>query len=161
MRLLLERAGFRVHGRRADCVHCRGGSPLTVSFNDEVAFCHRCKWTANATQLARAQGRTVPKETESHKRARVRAEQFARWVDLRGKKLAAGYRQLGIKAALAKRILVTYPDCEPAWDALARFYHNEARLAGALDSLSEEKVSRWDTLPLTKVFDAWELAHAS
>lgn len=45
MRELLEQAGFRVRGKRADCVHCQGTSRFTVAFNDSVAFCHRCKWT--------------------------------------------------------------------------------------------------------------------
>jgi hypothetical protein len=38
MRELLEQAGFRVRGNRANCVHCEGTSRLTVAFNDSVAY---------------------------------------------------------------------------------------------------------------------------
>ncbi|MCL5287746.1 MAG: hypothetical protein M1453_07100 [Acidobacteria bacterium] len=54
---LLERAGFRLRGtKRADCAHCPGHSRGTVSFTGEVAYCHRCHWTANAVTLARQVG---------------------------------------------------------------------------------------------------------
>lgn len=161
MRELLQQAGFRLHGRRADCVHCNGRSRLTVSFTDDVAFCHRCKWTANAIQLARALGKTLEPESAGHLSAREAVRQFEKWRSDRYRKLAAEYRELGLKAELAKRILGIYPDCKMAWDALACFYHNEARLAGALDTLAGEKASPWDTVLLTVVFDAWELAIAS
>lgn len=54
---LLERAGFRLRGRnRADCIHCSGRARLTVSFTDEVAYCHRCAWKANTVTLAKELG---------------------------------------------------------------------------------------------------------
>src|SRR5580700_7034695 len=57
MRGLLEQAGFRVRGAtRADCIHCEGHSRGTVAFTHAVAFCHRCKWTANTLTLARELG---------------------------------------------------------------------------------------------------------
>ena len=57
MRLLLETAGFRVRGAtRADCIRCEGQSRGTVAFTTEVAYCHRCKWTANTLTLARELG---------------------------------------------------------------------------------------------------------
>jgi hypothetical protein len=103
----------------------------------------------------------VPTEPPEHRHAREAVTKFTHWRDERYGELACQHRQFGLKAELAKRILAIYPDCEPAWDALARFYHNEARLGGALDSLIGERASRWDTVPLTELFDAWELAHAS
>jgi hypothetical protein len=63
MSSLLLSAGFQLRGRgRADCIHCEGHSRGTVAFNDEVAFCHRCKWAANTRTLARQLGllRTDP-----------------------------------------------------------------------------------------------------
>ncbi|MBI3483848.1 MAG: hypothetical protein HY012_01670 [Acidobacteria bacterium] len=54
---LLERAGFRLRGaKRADCAYCSGSSRGTVSFTEEVAYCHRCHWTANVVTLARQTG---------------------------------------------------------------------------------------------------------
>lgn len=62
MRDLLERSGFRVRGRsRADCPHCEGAGRGTISFTNEVLYCHRCHFTANATQLAQGLGETVPR----------------------------------------------------------------------------------------------------
>jgi len=163
MRELLQRAGFSVHGQRADCTHCAGSSRLTVSFTSEVAFCHRCHWKANVRQLARALGQPVAPETAEHRAARARAEQFERWLDSRRRELSGQYRALGQKATLAKGVLLHFPDCAPAWDALARFYHAEARLGGALDALSFEKVSPWLDAPVTplELFVDWERANVS
>jgi hypothetical protein len=52
MSVLLERAGFRVRGRRADCAKCTGRSRLTVSFTKERAFSRRCHWITNRISLA-------------------------------------------------------------------------------------------------------------
>ncbi len=53
---LLERSGYRIHGRRADCVHCKGQSRLTASFTDELYYCHRCGRGGNLRTLARELG---------------------------------------------------------------------------------------------------------
>jgi hypothetical protein len=155
MRALLQQSGFHISGSRADCIHCEGGSRLTISFTDEVAFCHRCKWTANKTTLARGLGKEVTPETEAHRLARAKAEKFDAWLNESYKQVAAEYRYLGRMAAIAKDVLAKYPDCEPAWDALANFCHREAELAGALDTLCFEKVSVWNERRLTplELFD--------
>ncbi len=75
---LLERAGFTLRGaKRADCAHCSGSSRGTVSFTDEVAYCHRCHWTANMVTLARQAGvardRTPSSNSAALKRAATRA----------------------------------------------------------------------------------------
>jgi hypothetical protein len=129
MRDLLERAGFVVHRTRADCIHCGGASKGTVSFTDEVAYCHRCAWTANAAQLARSLGESVPRETPEHRSERLCAERFRKWLSEKYQAAANEERYLARAAELAKQILKHFYDCEPAWDALARWYHAERRLA--------------------------------
>jgi hypothetical protein len=162
MRALLKDAGYCVTGNRADCRNCRGGSRNTISFTSEVAYCHRCAWTANTTTLTRALGRTVEPQSTQKTRARERAAEFAGWVDSSQRAVAARYRNLGRTAEIAKDVLVHFPDCEPAWGALGRFYHDEARLAGMLDVLSFERVSVWLEFPSTPValFQKWEAANA-
>jgi hypothetical protein len=147
---LLDRAGFRVRGRRADCIHCDGQSRLTVAFNDEVAFCHRCKWTANVRTLSRAIGLPVTPQTRLDREKLVRSAQFGSWVNTCHANIARHFRYLAGRAELAKRIVPQFPDCGPAWNALADFYHAEADLCGALDLLSFEKLSPWLGAPMTR-----------
>src|SRR5258708_9138957 len=75
---LLEANGFRVRGKRAECVHCSGHSRLTVAFTESVAFCHRCRWTASLRRLAKEQGCTVPQRKMG--RARDRQHEFQTWL---------------------------------------------------------------------------------
>jgi len=112
--------------------------------------------------LARGLGKTVEPETAEKRLARTKAAQFGEWVDAQHREISARYRHLGRMAALAKDVLVRFPDCEPALDALARFYHNEAHLAGMLDVLTFQKVSPWLESPATPValFEKWEAADA-
>lgn len=147
---LLERAGFRIRGRRADCLHCEGHSHLTVSFTDEVAYCHRCAWKTNARTLARELGLPVAPETRDHRERRARAALFSAWLNTCHTILTRRLWRLLKRANLAKMVLAQYPDCEPAWGALAAFYHNEALLMGALDLLAFEKVSPWLERPMTR-----------
>lgn len=128
MRELLARAGFSVHRTRADCIHCGGASKGTVSFTDEVAYCHRCSWTANAAQLARSLGETVPRETPEHRSERLRGERFRKWLAEKYQAAAESERRLAKAAELAKKILRDFPDCDAAWDALGRWYHGQRRL---------------------------------
>ena len=162
MHNLLQEAGYRVQGRRADCKNCRGGSRLTVSFTSEVAYCHRCHWTANAVMLARGLGKTVKPESAQKRAARAKVARFAQWVDAQHTRIAARYRCLGCSAAKAHDILIHFPECEAAWDALALFYENEGRLVRMLDALCFERVSQWLETPETPVslFRAWEASHA-
>ena len=159
---LLTQAGFRVCGRRADCARCKGNAKLTVSFNDQVAHCHRCKWSANLRQLAKGLGQDIAPETAAHRAARAKAEQFAAWIDSTHRTISTQYRQLGRKAELAKQILSRFPDCEEAWSALGKFLHEEARLSAALETLCFEKAPHWLESPSTSVglFTEWEVQHA-
>jgi hypothetical protein len=138
MRVLLISAGFRISGKRADCIHCHGGAHLTVSFNDEVAYCHRCKWTANKATLARKLGKAATPETAAHRAARAKAVAIVQDADAAYKLVAAEYRRLGRMGAIAKDVLAMH-ECEPAWDALARFYRSERKLVYRMDLLSFRK----------------------
>ncbi len=172
MRLLLEAAGFRVHGAtRADCVHCEGHSRNTVAFTGEVAFCHRCKWAANTVALARTLGllRGNPEAVsafrqDAKRRAVIDGEirQFEAWRDAKIREVSDRYRLLSKAAVRASEVLAKFPNCEQAWDALARFYHVEAQLSAVFDWLMFTKASVWlekDSTPL-EVFDTWR-SHAA
>lgn len=163
---LLERSGFRLRGKRADCIHCAGGSVATVSYTETVAFCHRCKWTANIITLAKELGllATDPEsKRQRQEEARELAEyrrtiqQFEAWRDAQIRKFSTELRQLGRSAVLATEVLKTYPECEPAWDALARYCHKEGGLSQMLDFLTCTKASPWlsEDYTILDVFEAW------
>lgn len=167
MRSLLEVAGFRVRsGTRADCVHCEGHSRGTVAFTGEVAFCHRCKWTANTLTLARELGllRGNPKAVyafreDAKRRAGIddRIKRFEVWREARIREVSDRYRSLSRSALCAGEVLAKFPNCEEAWDALTRFYHAKAQLSAVFDWLTFAKASPWleeDSTPL-EVFDTW------
>jgi hypothetical protein len=147
---LLERAGYHIRGRRADCIHCEGHSRLTVSFNDEVAYCHRCHWTGNARTITRELGLPVTPETREEREERARVEQFSQWVNTCHSLIIRHVRYLTSRGGLAKKILAQFPDCESAWAVLAEFYDSESILFAALDVLSFEKVSPWLESPMTR-----------
>jgi hypothetical protein len=151
---LLERAGFYIRGKRADCPQCEseghGRGRSTVAFTDEVAFCHRCKWTANVRTLARTLGLTVAPEMREQRTRREQAAEFRAWLDTCDAILVRRLRSLTIRAELAKLDLTICPEHEPAWDALADFYHNRASILAALDTLACEKLSPWIEQPMTR-----------
>jgi hypothetical protein len=163
---LLQKAGFRIRGKRADCAHCNGHSLGTVAFSSELAFCHRCNWKANTATLARELGlfSNDPRMQEAFRRERSRRESqeavigaFERWRQARIREVSDRYRALSRTAVLAENVLREFPGCEEAWDVLARFYDAEAQLSGAFDWLTFAKASTWleeDSTPV-EVFTAW------
>jgi hypothetical protein len=167
MRELLERAGFGIRSAtRADCAYCRGRSRGTVAFTDTLAFCHRCHWKANHIRLARQLGllsanletqRRLHEEAAHRRRIDSVLNAFVCWREERLHGVTNRYRQLGRQAGLAQRVLQRWPECEPAWDALARFYHQEAKLCAALDWLTFAKASVWLESDSTarEVFRIW------
>jgi len=120
---LLEAAGFRIRGKRADCLFCPGVRRLTVAIDERkgVAFCHRCQWRTSARRLARQQGITLPLP----KLARTRAwkARFQSWLSTTSDEMSRSERTLARRAVLAAEVLRHYSDCAPAWDALAEWYH--------------------------------------
>lgn len=164
---LLERAGFRLRGKtRADCIHCAGHAIATVAFTSELAYCHRCAWKSNTTTLARELGllATDPESRRQRRKEFLKLNEYRRvierfevWRDGHVRRYSARLRQLGRSAALATEVLAKYPDCEAAWNAFARFCHEEGELCRVLDYLTFAKASPWleeDSTPLG-VFEAW------
>jgi hypothetical protein len=147
---LLERSGFRIRGKRADCPHCQGHSRLTVAFTDEVFYCHRCGRAGNIRTLARALGLQVVPETSEQKLARAREGEFREWLDLLYWVFSDELIWLTMIAEAAKQTLAILPNDETAWEELRRFHDDEPYLMGALDFLAGETVSRWLEFPITK-----------
>lgn len=167
MRELLERAGFRLRGRnRADCIHCSGHAVATVGFSDEVMHCFRCGAKANIFTLAKQLG-LLAADPESIRRWQEEARQrearqriirrFDAWREAHITKYCEELRRLGRSAAIATDVLALYPDCEPAWDAFARYCHREGELQRALAFLTCAKVSPWleKNYTISEVFDFW------
>jgi hypothetical protein len=151
---LLQQAGFHIRGRRADCRYCQseghGRGRATVAFNDEVAFCHRCKWKANVRILSRSLGVPIPREDHAQRERREQSARFSEWVNTCHVIIVRRLRRLTLRAEAAKRHLSQYPEYEPAWDALAEFCHNQPSLLAALDILSFEKLSPWLDRPMSR-----------
>lgn len=167
MRRLLQQAGFRIRGTsRADCIHCEGRSRATVSFTENVAFCHRCKWRANVVMLARELGslRNNPQvassfRNQAKRRAQLLAEikPFEIWRDARIREVSNRYREFSRLAMRAADVLSKFPDSEAAWDSLARSYHAMPRLSVAFDWLMFTKASDWldeDSTPV-ELYEIW------
>jgi hypothetical protein len=150
LRELLERAGLRIRGARADCGHCQGHSRLTVSFTDEVAFCHRCKWTGNVRTLSRELGLPVAQLTREIRKKHDHDERFAEWGNVSYLILARYWGLLTQSAEFAKRTLQRCPAEGLAWDALADFYNNEALFGAAFEFLSCEKLPEYLEQPVTR-----------
>lgn len=148
MRELLERNGFNQRGGRADCIHCKGNSRGTVSFSRHVAYCHRCKWSANAAQLKRCLGEQPPREMPEHRDARLQVESFKRWLSMKYEYAATEEYLLARRAELAKKILARFPDCDQAWEALSNWYSAERRLV-AFFELAQCKAGR------SAIFERW------
>jgi hypothetical protein len=147
---LLEAAGFHIHGRRAQCIHCQGHSRLTVSFTDEVYFCHRCGKGGNIRTLSRQLGRALPQQTPEQRRAQTLAKEFTSWRNAAHALLVREYEYMRLQAGIARLVLRADPGCEEAWDLLARFYDAERYFLAAFDLLSCEPLSRWLERPMTK-----------
>jgi hypothetical protein len=96
---------------------------------------------------------------DARRRAGLYAEikRFDTWREARIREVSERYRSLSRAAVHASDILAKFRDCDPAWDALARFYHAEAPLSAAFDWLMFTKASAWleeDSTPV-EVFDGW------
>jgi hypothetical protein len=139
---LLERAGFHVKGRRADCVFCDGSSRLTVSFTNEVWHCFRCGRKGDVRTLARELGLALEPIARQILERREKQEAFKEWLHTTHMILVRHWWYLTRRAALAKVALQFIPDFEPAWCALANYCHAEAVFGAAFEFLSCEKLPR-------------------
>ena len=171
MGVLLRDAGFQIRSaKRADCAHCRGRSRGTVSYTPEVAYCHRCAWTANTITLARELGISVCsqssprnfRERSRRQRAERLLEEFEAWRNHKLRLVIDKYRRLSQRALNTRQLLRQDPDDTSALDAIAEFAHAEADLNRLLDFLSCTKASDFleaDT-SLAELFCAWRMTCA-
>jgi hypothetical protein len=83
------------------------------------------------------------RDAEQRRLANIELQKFEQWRSARIREVSARHRSLWRNAGLAQEVLAKYPDCEQAWEALARWYHAEAKLSATLDYLSFTKASRW------------------
>jgi len=99
----------------------------------------------------------APRMREKFARSHAEEEEFDRWRDGLIRRANAEYRSLWRNAGLAEDVLRKFPDCEPAWSALARWYHAEARLTSILDFLLFNKVTDYLEVPSNRqsVMEFW------
>jgi hypothetical protein len=76
--------------------------------------------------------------------------EFKEWEDTCYIILVRRLRFLKRRAELAKEVLACFPDCEPAWAALADLCHSEAHLSAAFELLAYEKVPNYLEQPMTR-----------
>lgn len=170
---LLERAGFRIRSAtRADCAKCSGRSSGAVSYTAEVAHCFRCDWRANTVSLARELGllsadpalrARLREETRRRRRFDAEISRFDAWRETQLRHVCGDTYALSRAAIRASAVLHRDPDCEVAWDAVARWYHSEAQLSAAFDFLSFAKASAWletDSTP-AEIFEIWRDSRAA
>jgi hypothetical protein len=164
---LLKQAGFKIRRRgRADCIHCEGHSRGTVSFNDELTHCFRCQWKANSFTLARELGLLdgnreardkFLRDVRERRRFDADLDKFEVWRSKQIRLVSDQYLGLSRAANHAQKVFTQCPDCEEAWDCLARFYNAEAQLSVVFDWLTFAKASAWleqDATPI-EVFTTW------
>jgi hypothetical protein len=124
---LLQQAGARIHGRRADCPWC--GGRRTISHADEVYYCHRCEAKGNRFTLARELGlakRLSPKEVQGYHRIREESKEAAEWAyeKFRSQRLDAAEkcRSFARLVDRASERLKLDPGDKLAWERLAFAY---------------------------------------
>lgn len=152
---LLTLSGFTLRGtKRATCARCSGGDQTTLSYNDEVAHCFRCGWSANRFTIAKELGLFIQKMSAAEraefdeqekvfKKKQKRRREFLAWQNRKLDAIIAQLRELNLKARLAREILVAFPEEESAWGALADLHSREALLFSSFDYFACAQVSRW------------------
>jgi hypothetical protein len=136
---ILENAGFRVRGSRADCPYCEGSARLTVAVHDQVYFCHRCHRGGNIRGLAQAQGFTLP---PIRKRLADLAKRcFKQWLSAKSAEMATRERLLYRRFHYAKTCLTFYPRHEHAWEILREWYSEQRRFAEFWE-LASDRIGR-------------------
>lgn len=152
--VLLERAGFHIRGKRADCSRCEADGPGkgrgTIAFTDEVAYCHRCQWTRNIRTLSRELGVNVSPETQQERERRELHAEFKEFLDTTWLVFIRRLWCIQRKRTLAVGVLACFPECEPAWAALADCHDELPWLLAALDTLAFEKTSCWLETPMSR-----------
>jgi len=121
-----------------------------VAFTNEVAFCHRCKWTGNIRTLTRELGLPLEPLTREIHEKREQHDRFGEWERTIYLLLVRKWRSLTHRAELAKQVLLRFPDCEPAWWALADLYHSESTFGAAFEFLLYERLPQYVEAPMTR-----------
>jgi hypothetical protein len=120
---ILERSGFRIRCRRADCPFCEGHSRLTVAIRSELYFCHRCHRGGSVRSLARRQGLSLP--APRIKKANLPKARFRAWLSAKMIEMGNTERRLYRRAQFAQAALSDFSDMEAAWAVLAECYDRE------------------------------------
>src|SRR5215469_2665607 len=133
---ILEASGYRIRGKRADCPNCEGHSRLTVSFTDDGRFyCHRCSKGGHVAQLAFRLQIALPPPRIA--KARIRKEEFKRWLSLQMTQMANEEHELvklwryGLDLLEFAKSTIGEPPNQPqidwAWTQIANYYDEEQR----------------------------------
>jgi ribosomal protein L37AE/L43A len=143
---LLERVGATLRGHnRADCPWC--GGRRTISYADEVYFCHRCGAKGNAVSLARELGlarRLSSAEARALRLERERADRAAHafLAEVKGARFGLGglhIELLKLRHEARERLKVNHDDV-PAWETLAHVHTELPRARAAYVLLSDGTV---------------------
>jgi hypothetical protein len=96
-------------------------------------------------------------KAEQRERLNSQIEPFEKWREASIRGVSNRYRTLSKAAVKADTVLRKSPNCDEAWDALARFYHAEAQLSAAFDWLTFAKAGVWleENSTPTEVFATW------
>jgi hypothetical protein len=138
---VFESAGFQIRGKRANCPFCSGSSRLTVSLTGEgLWYCHRCGRGGHIRNLGRELGIALP--APRVRKADTPKREFREWLSRKYSAMARLEHQLRIRAQWASVCLRFDPNHEPAWQALADFYHAERRLAEFFEAAAD-KIGRY------------------
>jgi hypothetical protein len=162
---LLGKAGCIIRGRRADCVRCRAEGAVhghgTIAFTDETFFCHRCKWGGNLRTLSRELRISLPAVRSQDIAARRMNGEFEVWIGTTHLILVRRLRFIERRARLARDVLAKYPECDPAWGALADYHDEAPTLFAALEVVAFDKTPQWLDQPLKRhiLFAAFEDAY--
>jgi hypothetical protein len=146
-----EAAGFELRGNRATCPFCEGDRNLTVAIRGELFYCHRCHRGGNIRQLAGSHGVTLP-PPRVRKADKPKAA-FRAWLSAKMTKMALREHRTYRRAVWAAVALSDVPDFEPAWSALADWYHAERYFRLFWESTS-------DRLGRLELYKSWRRANA-
>jgi hypothetical protein len=138
--LILQTAGFRVLGTRADCPFCEGHRKLTVAVHGELFYCHRCQRGGSVRQLAREQGLTFPRPRV--RKANQRKAAFRVWLSQKMSEMSREEHRLYRRVEWALAALNFYPDMTAAWSALAEWYNAQRKFEVFWQS-ANDKVGRY------------------
>ncbi|HEV2521421.1 MAG TPA: hypothetical protein VGT24_03490 [Candidatus Acidoferrales bacterium] len=132
-----------------------------ASSNRQPRQAEACPAKTRPARMRRAR-RTEIRDLRRRRENECEIRAFTRWRDERLRQVSGRYCALSRAALRAEQALrtglLTPEEQSLAWDALARFYHEEARLSAAFDFLMCAKASQWleDDTRIEDLFVAWK-----